>query len=163
MVIHRLFVASLALCCITGCAVVPYQEPTDINAAHLTFVNMAPNGQLAANAFVHAKDCRGEMTLSRKGDRFLWVDASKTEEIGVMPGQEFSFYFSYRNYPKECAIIPATFTPRANGKYKAIFRANTNTCHVEMMTIQDGMETPEPTFRLRHIKSRFSSDQSACH
>lgn len=156
-----IFVIAFAL---QACATPPYVQPEGADVAVLRIRNDVDR-RVEVKAFKNAADCSGgKLSVTSDG----WMPAFGELAINVKPGEPFSFFVIYvapSGLVTVSCMLPATFTPRPNGRYTARFSvsASDRKCYLPLVVQTTSGEQPEPSFRLRQWQTPvWSGSESFC-
>jgi hypothetical protein len=145
---------------LSGCALTPYEHPSDASAPTLKFVNNSTM-HTAVMGYADAAACKDPINISVTKSRYIELDKGDSEQIRIRPNEPLSFLVSMRGFPNECALV-GTLTPLPSTSYVASISTVAKMCLVSVKRIQDGVEVTAPEFTPRTFRMPFSGSFSAC-
>jgi hypothetical protein len=152
-----IFLGTLSL---QGC-VSPYVQPEGPDVASLSIKN---NAYTSVNVlgFKNAADCSGGK-VSFVPTNMLPTPGQVT--IKIKPDEPFSFLIVYnlvRGSHITYCQLPATFVPRARGRYTVYFSTTEDKCFMPMMVQTASGEERESSYKLRQFQKAFLETDSFC-
>ena len=151
-----IFLGALTL---QGC-VSPYIQPEGPDVASLTIKN---NSHTRVNVFgfKNAADCSGgQLSLLPSP-----LPSPGEVTIKIKPDDPFSFIVSYNVFSGDkhyYCQVPATFVPRARGRYTVSFSTTDDKCLMPMTVQTASGEARESSYKLREFQKGMIQSDSFC-